>query len=134
MRTIKSAIVVVLIPLLISCGRTETTNPVVEDLPPPPAPKLELKCEPTGTSIEDKAVCLDQRSCSYGDESWFRQHMCFCWDTLCMCFMSKSTQLCDSPLDEQCESKGSILIIGPGMCSLPPEKRDAILFTEGDGK
>ena len=116
----RNAIVAVLI--LTSCGgmKENQEEPI----------KICEKVE--SLQIDSDSVCLSAYSCSEGQESWFQMHMCFCWDSLCMCFIKESSSLCSNPLDESCGMTGGMLIIDPGVCALDSKARDEMFFPEQD--
>lgn len=126
MRTMSAAIAAVLI--LVSCGRTETSDPTAEPKEP------ETICSPAGGTIQSDSVCLDQRLCSKkGEETWFLRHMCFCWDTLCICFRGESTAPCSIPEDPACGYRNSMAITGPDACKLPADELDSLLSSLAPG-
>jgi len=119
MRITTAAIAAVLI--LVSCGRTETKDRETKE--------PETICETAGRAIQSDSICLDQRLCLKGDDSWFRRHMCFCWDTLCICFRGQSTKPCSVPEDPACAYRNSMAITGPDACRLPADERDSLLLS-----
>lgn len=110
--------VIAAVLILVSCGAAteKTGNPT-------------RTCEKIKSlQIESDSVCLAAYECRQGDGPWFQLHMCFCWDSLCMCFIKKSEQPCGDPLDDSCDMIGGMAIIGPGACALSAADRNGMFF------
>lgn len=118
----RNAIAAVLI--LASCGTTmEETGP-----------QARICSQIENPRIESNSICMSAFRCDEGGAPWFQLHLCFCWDNLCMCFVKKSSALCESPFDESCGLTGGAMIIGPGTCSLKSDERNRIFFPEQNGR